>query len=74
MLIYCDFPGGPEVKTSPSNAWGTGSLVGKLRSHMPHGQKTRTWDRSNIVTDSIKTLKMVPIKKKTLKKEINTTL
>ena len=26
MLIYWDFPGGPEVKTSPSNAWGTGSI------------------------------------------------
>ena len=25
------------------------SLVGQLRSHMPRGQKTKTWNRSNIV-------------------------
>ena len=38
-----DFPGGPVVETLPSNAGGTGSIpVGVLRSHMPHGQKTRT--------------------------------
>ena len=38
-----DFPGGPVVKTSPSNAkrvW-VRSLVGELRSHMPHGQKNQ---------------------------------
>ena len=34
--IHRDFPGGPEVKTSPSNAGGAGlSLVRELRSHMP---------------------------------------
>ena len=31
---------------------------------MPWGQKTKTENRSNIVTNSIKTLKMVQIKKK----------
>ena len=31
------------------------SLVGELGSHMPHGQKTRTYNSSNTVTNSIKT-------------------
>ena len=39
------------------------SLVGELRSHMPQGQKTKTQNRSNIVTNLIKTLKMVHVKK-----------
>ena len=34
------------------------SQVGELSSHMPLGQKTRTYNRSNITTNSIKTLKM----------------
>ena len=48
------------------------SLVGELRSHMPRGQKTKTLNRSNIVTNSIKTLKMVPTskKKKNLKRKL----
>ena len=59
-----DFPGDPVVKTSPSNAGGEGSIPGReLRSHMPQGQKTKTQNRSNLVTDSVKTLKMVHIKK-----------
>ena len=33
------------------------SSVRELGSHMPHDQKTKTKDRSNIVTNSIKTLK-----------------
>ena len=45
-----DFLGGPVVKTSPSNAGGEGSIPGReLRSHMPHGQKTKTQNRSNLV-------------------------
>ena len=40
------------------------SLVRKLRPHMPRGQKTKTYNRSNIITNPIKTLKMVHIKKK----------
>jgi len=43
------------------------SLVRKLRSHMPQGQKTKNINKrrrkSNIITNSIKTLKMVHIKK-----------
>ena len=38
-------------------------LVGKLRSHMPWGQETKTENRNNIVTNSIKTFKMIHIKK-----------
>ena len=40
------------------------SLVRELRSNMPQSQKPKTSNRSNIVTNSIKTLKMVHIKKK----------
>ena len=37
-----DFPGSPVVKTSLSNAGGwVRSLVGKLRSHKPRGQKNQ---------------------------------
>ena len=39
-------------------------LVSKLRSHMLHSQKTKTWNRSIVITNSIKTLKVVHIKKK----------
>ena len=41
------------------------SLVRKLRSHMPHGRprKRNINNRSSIVTNSIKTLKMVHIKR-----------
>ena len=45
------------------------SLVGELRSHMPQGQKTKTSNRSNIVTNPIKTLKMVHVKKIILEKK-----
>ena len=30
------------------------SVVRELRFHMPHGQRTRTWKKSNIITNSIK--------------------
>ena len=39
------------------------SLLGEQRSHMHCSQKTKTENRSNIVTNSIKALKMVHIKK-----------
>lgn len=43
-----DFPGDP-VKTSPSNAGvAGGSLVSKLRSHMPHNQKKRKHPKHKI--------------------------
>ena len=39
---------------------GVRSLVGKLRSHMTLSQKTKTYtDRNSVVTDAIKTLKVV---------------
>ena len=40
------------------------SLLQKLRSHMPRGQKNKTKNRSSTVTSSIKTLKVVHIQKK----------
>ena len=46
------------------------SLVEELRSYMPQDQKAKRRNRSNIVTNSIKTLKMAYIKKKKKKKEI----
>ena len=39
-------------------------LVRVLRAHMPGGQKNKTENRNSIVTNSIKTFKMVHIKKK----------
>ena len=48
------------------------SLVRELRSHMPRGQKTKTENRSNVVTDSIKTLKMAHINKIFKNKRCNT--
>ena len=51
-----DFLGSPVVKTSPSKKWvQVPSLVGELGSYMPHGLKTKTENRSNIVTNSVKT-------------------
>ena len=41
------------------------SLVGALRAYMPCHQKTKIQNKSNIVTNSIKTFKMVHIKKQT---------
>ena len=73
-LFNHNFPGGPVVKTSPSRAgeqW-VDPPLGKLRSHMPGGQKHKTENRSNIVTNSVKTLKMSHIRKKILKKETKT--
>ena len=37
------------------------SLVGELRSHLPRGKKSKTWNRRNIVTNSIKTLRKAHI-------------
>ena len=37
-----EFPGDPEVKTSPSNAEGVGFIPDwGAKIHMPHGQKTK---------------------------------
>ena len=53
------------VKTSPSNAGGVGSTPdqGATISHV-HGQNPKMENSSNTVTNSIKTLKTVHIKKK----------
>ena len=38
-----DLPGGPVVKTLPSNAGGVGLISGQgAKIHMPHGQKAKT--------------------------------
>ena len=59
-----DFPGGPVVKTLPfqCRVCGGPSLVRELRSHIPWGQKHKTLNKSNIVTNSRKIFKMVHIK------------
>ena len=56
------------VKTSPSNTGGVGSIPGQ-GAKIPHASWPKNQNRSNIVTNSIKTLKMVHIKKKNLKKK-----
>ena len=62
------FPGGPVVKASPPSAGHVvQSLVRQLRSHMPPGQKPKQ-KTNDIVTNSMKTLKVIHIKKKNLKK------
>ena len=50
---YRDFPGGALVKVLPSNEGNVGLTPGRdLRSHIRHGQKTKTENRDVIVTDS----------------------
>ena len=58
-----DVPGCPVVKTLPSNAGRVDSISGQ-GAKIPHslGPKHKK-NRSNIVTNSIKTLKVVCIKK-----------
>ena len=46
----------------PRQAVHVQSLVLELRSYLPCGQNPKTCNRSNIVTNPIKTLKMVHIK------------
>ena len=46
------------------------SLVREVRSHMPRGQKTKTYNRNSIVTNSIKIFYIVHIKKKRKKKRM----
>ena len=62
-----DFPGGPMVKTLPSNAGGVG-MIPHLRAKILHASwpKSQNINRSNIVTNLIKTFKMVCIKKEHL--------
>ena len=60
-----DYPGSSVVKISPSNARGTGSIPG-WGAKIPHVSwpKNQNVKQKQIVTNSIKTLKMVRIKKK----------
>ena len=58
------FPGGPVVKTS-SKAGGAGSIPGQGTKIPPALRpKNQNIKQSNVVTNLIKTLKMVHIKKK----------
>ena len=68
---YRDFPGSPVVKTSPSNPGSEGSVPG-WGAKISHALQPKQKNRSNIVTGSIRTLKVVHIKKKiwTKKKQI----
>ena len=66
--VRADPPLIPAAKTSPPNA-GIPSLVGELKSHLPCGQKIETLTRSSIVTNSIKTLKMVHTHTKSKRKK-----
>ena len=60
-----DFPGGAVVKTSPSKAGGAGSIPDQGTKIPPALRpKNQNIKQSNIVTNLIKTLKMVHIKKK----------
>ena len=59
------------IKTSPSKAGGAGSIPGQ-GVNIPHASGPKNQNiknRSNIVTNSIKTFKMVHRKKKILKKK-----
>ena len=67
-----NFPRGPEVNTGPSNAGGVGSLPGQ-GAKIPHDWQPKNQNikhRNNIVTNSIKALKMVHSKKKKKKKNL----
>ena len=53
-----DFPGAPVIGTClPVQGVWVWSLVGELGSHMSHCQQVKTWNRSNIVMNSINTFK-----------------
>ena len=64
-MCATDFPGGPVVKTSPSNAGGAGSISsqGAKISHALQPKNQNVNNRSGGVTNSIKTLKTIHIKK-----------
>ena len=61
-----DFPGHPVVEISPSSSGSVGSIPGQEAkiSHASQPKNPKTSNRSKIVTNSMKTLKMVHIKKK----------
>ena len=68
--IIRDFLGCPVVKTLPSNV-GDARQMPRRGAKIPHvlGPKNQNTNKSNIVTNSIKTSKMVHMKKKSLKKK-----
>ena len=69
-LTLGDFPGSPVVKTLPSNARGVDLIPGQ-GVRIPHAlwpKNQNINNRSNIVTNSTKTLKMVRIKRNLFKK------
>ena len=56
-----DLPRGPVVKTPPpfsEEVW-VRPLARELRSHTPCSPKTKTSNRSDIATNSVKTLKII---------------
>ena len=58
-----NFPSGPVVKNPPSNAGGAGSIPGQ-EAEISHALWPKTQKhKSSILINSIKTLKMVHIKK-----------
>ena len=61
---FTSVPGSPMAKTPPCKAGGGGSIPGQ-GTKIQHASWPK--DRNNIVTNSIKTFKMVQIKKKILK-------
>ena len=67
--IIRDSLGCPVVMTLPSNVGDAGSIP-LQGAKIPHAlcPKNQNINKSSIVTNSIKTLKMVHIKKKSLKK------
>ena len=56
--VLGDFPGSQCLRLClPIQGVWVRSLIRELGYHMPQGQKTKTWNRSSIVTNSMKTLK-----------------
>ena len=65
------FPGGPVVEIClPVLGVQVQLLVGELGPHMLWGQKAKTYNRSNVVTNSIKTLKNNPLQKNLSRKKL----
>ena len=63
-----DFPGGPVIRTLPSNIMGAGLIPGQ-GARIPCGQKNKRWDRSSVVADLIDFKKRSTTTTKNLKKK-----
>ena len=59
---HWELPGGPVANTPPSKAGGAGLVPGR-GDKIPHACGPNTENRSNIVRDSVKTLRLVHIQK-----------